>query len=235
MSKLLASVCSTEEAMMALAAEVDIIDLKNPSAGALGALPIPVIESIVRLVKGQKPVSATIGDIPMEPNLITSAIASVASSGVDIVKVGFFGGDQQRGCIQALSTWAARHKLVAVLFADKELDLSLLQSLHSAGFYGVMLDTAEKNGIGLPDMLEPSELKDFVQKAEALGLLTGLAGALKLSHIENMAKLGATYLGFRSALCEQNDRCSELVKDRIEQVRNMLHKSNMALEGALLV
>ena len=40
MTGLLASVASPEEARIAAACGVDIIDLKNPRAGALGALPL---------------------------------------------------------------------------------------------------------------------------------------------------------------------------------------------------
>ena len=40
MSKLLISVTSAEEALLALEGGADIIDMKNPLEGALGALPL---------------------------------------------------------------------------------------------------------------------------------------------------------------------------------------------------
>jgi len=63
---MLASVTSPEEAAIVLRAGVEIVDLKNPAAGALGALPYQLVEDVVQLVDGQAVVSATIGDLPME-------------------------------------------------------------------------------------------------------------------------------------------------------------------------
>ena len=45
--KMLASVTSVDEALIALDAGVDMIDLKNPSTGALGALDPALVKDIV--------------------------------------------------------------------------------------------------------------------------------------------------------------------------------------------
>ena len=58
MSQLLISVTSVEEAKLALIHGADIIDLKDPASGALGALPLPIIQAVLALVDGKKPVSA---------------------------------------------------------------------------------------------------------------------------------------------------------------------------------
>ncbi|MGB5801423.1 MAG: (5-formylfuran-3-yl)methyl phosphate synthase, partial [Mesorhizobium sp.] len=47
MTKMLASVTGVEEAEIALSGQVDIIDLKNPSAGALGAAALETIRATV--------------------------------------------------------------------------------------------------------------------------------------------------------------------------------------------
>ena len=88
MTGMLASVTSIEEAEMVLNAGVDIIDIKNPLKGALGALDIKGVKNIVQKVNGAIPTSATVGDInPDDPNLL-DAIFTMASTGVDFVKVG---------------------------------------------------------------------------------------------------------------------------------------------------
>ena len=55
-TQLLISVTSIEEASFALENGADIIDLKDPSAGALGALPIDEIKLIVSFVHNKKDV-----------------------------------------------------------------------------------------------------------------------------------------------------------------------------------
>ena len=94
MSQLLVSVNNLEEAKLVLSKNVDIIDLKSPKSGALGALSIQEITEIVDCIKRQdksKLMTATIGDLPMQPNLLLQAAQKVAETGVDIVKIGFFG------------------------------------------------------------------------------------------------------------------------------------------------
>ena len=59
MSRILASVADLEEALIAVECGVDIIDLKNPAAGALGALPVTTIRTIVEQVARRKPVSSS--------------------------------------------------------------------------------------------------------------------------------------------------------------------------------
>ena len=53
--RLLVSVRSEEEARAALAGGADIIDAKEPSRGALGAVEIGVLREIVSVVNGLRP------------------------------------------------------------------------------------------------------------------------------------------------------------------------------------
>ena len=62
----LASVRDAEEAELALRAGADIVDLKDPEQGALGALTPDTIAACVKQVAGRAPVSATIGDRPLD-------------------------------------------------------------------------------------------------------------------------------------------------------------------------
>ena len=145
--QMLASVTNVEEALMALDAGVDVIDLKNPATGALGALSYGVIEDVVKSIDGRVTVSATIGDLPMEPELLLSSSKAMLDTGVDIVKIGFFESDFHQACLNALSQLSQQgSKLIAVMLVDEALDMRLLEPIASAGFYGVMLDTARKNG-----------------------------------------------------------------------------------------
>ncbi len=64
MTAMLASVRTLDEALLALAGGADIIDLKDPARGALGALDQATARNIVAAIGGRAPVSATIGDLP---------------------------------------------------------------------------------------------------------------------------------------------------------------------------
>lgn len=227
MSRLLASVTNVEEALIALDGGADIIDLKNPSQGALGALPLAMIHEIVKAVDHRKPLSATIGDLPMQPELMVEAVRDTAATGVDIVKIGFFGRERHAECILAMQPLAAQGiRIVAVLFADDQPDFGLIPSLAHAGIHGVMLDTASKNGKRLRDHLNDTQLQSFVEQAHERNLLVGLAGSLAISDVAALMPFEADYLGFRGALCHEAERQAALDPLRLSRLKDVLYSCN---------
>ena len=79
MTLMLASVRSQEEAEIALAQGADIIDCKEPTHGALAALPLNIVHDIVESIKGRRPVSAVV-ELPYD--------ASHARRAFEEVKIG---------------------------------------------------------------------------------------------------------------------------------------------------
>ena len=234
MTGMLASVTSVAEAHTVLNAGVDIIDLKDPQAGALGALPLKRVSEIVEIIGMERPLSATIGDLPLVPLQIHDAAAEMAETGVDIVKVGLFTGPGQRGCVAALAPLCASGKrIVIVLFADQQPDLTLLPRIAASGCSGVMLDTADKHGGGLTACLTQDKLRSFVRQAKELGLLTGLAGSLRAEDIPQLLPLGSDYLGFRGALCT-GVRTSALSFAAVRQIRTLIPQSVNIIEQRML-
>lgn len=219
MTGMLASVTNVQEALMVLDAGVDIIDLKQPAQGALGALEPVLVAQIVNQVNGQLPVSATVGDLPMEPEQVSAAVEDMAATGVDFIKVGFFPGGDWQGTINELAAFINQGiKMVAVLFADTRPEVEIIESLDQAGFAGVMLDTMNKNNGSLSTVLSHNEIEAFVNKAKQHGLLCGLAGSLGKQDIPQLTTLNPDYLGFRGALCNQSVRTAPL---EIESVLNI--------------
>jgi uncharacterized protein (UPF0264 family) len=199
---LLASVATLDEAGLAVGLGADIVDLKDPARGALGAWAMPDLGRAVALWGGSAVLSATTGDLPMQPVVLAGAAAAVAASGVTLVKVGFFAGGDHAACARGLAPLAGRGvRLVAVLMADQRPDLRLIEILAEAGFAGAMLDTADKRTGGLRQHLADGELARFVDGARASGLMTGLAGSLQAADIPPLLALRPDYLGFRGALC----------------------------------
>lgn len=223
MSGMLASVNSLEEALLVQQANVDIIDLKQPKQGALGALDLQAVQEIVQTINKQTPVSATVGDLPMQPELVFNAVQKMAATGVDYVKIGFFPEGDTVATLEKLAILTGQGKaLIAVLFADAQPDFSLLENLKKAGFTGVMLDTMDKKAGSLTQLMTLAEIKNFVSLAQSFNLLCGLAGSLRHNDIALLQPLAADYLGFRGALCQQHDRVGLLDVSAIHRLKQAM-------------
>lgn len=223
MSGMLASVNSLDEARFVVSFNVDIIDLKQPAQGALGALATDTVAEIVAALPPETIISATVGDLPMQAELVFEAVEAMAATGVDYVKIGFFPGGDWLRCLERLAPIAARgQRLIAVLFADTRPDTAIVKHLRQAGFHGVMLDTMDKQQGSLTSQMSHAALDDFVRLAKAHSLLTGLAGSLHIDDIPGLLALDADYLGFRGALCRQRNRTAELDGQQIAEIRRCL-------------
>ena len=228
---LLASVADLAEVELALPL-ADLIDLKDPNQGALGAWPLPRIAEAVRQIDGRRPVSATVGDLPPEAASLAAAALATAAEGVDIVKLGFFAGGDHVRLAQALEPVARRGiALVAVLMADQGPDVAVIPALAAAGFRGVMLDTADKMAGGLLTHWSTAKLAQFVANARQHGLLTGLAGSLRVGDVGILAPLLPDFLGFRGALCSSG-RNGALDPGRLAAVRVALDAARSPAEAA---
>jgi uncharacterized protein (UPF0264 family) len=220
MTGMLASVTSVDEARLAVERGADVIDLKDPARGALGALEASIAREIVAELGGKITLSATVGDFPsMDAGEVLAASRRTADLGVDFVKVGFFGTQRDAECVSALTPLAAETQLIAVQFADLAPDPDLCERLAEARFAGVMLDTARKDAPGLRGLLTQPQLSSFVRRARSLGLITGLAGKLRLADIAPLLELQPDYLGFRGALCAQHQRSAGLDVRALRAVR----------------
>jgi dihydroneopterin aldolase len=222
MTKMLASVADLAEAEIAVSGGADIIDLKDPKAGALGAAATEIIRQAVQAVAGRRATSAVCGDLPMEPETIRAKAEEVAATGVDYVKIGFFPSANAAACAEALAPLAARTKLIAVLFADREPDFYLLDVFAKQGFHGVMVDTADKARGRLLDHLPPERIPAFVNRARALGLQVGLSGSLEAPDIPRLLPFSPDFLGFRGALCDQSQRTATIDAEAVKHIRSLI-------------
>lgn len=216
---MLASVATLEEAARAVELGADLVDLKNPAHGALGAWSLASVREAVASLGGLRPLSATVGDLPMDPGSLHGAAAAMAETGVDYVKIGFFMTGDLTACAMALAPLAsAGVRLVAVMMADQHPDLNLLTHLARAGWTGAMLDTAGKSSGGLRAHMEQKAIAAFVEEARRQRLLVGLAGSLTPTDIPALLGLQPDYLGFRGALC-RGGRTGGLDDERFAAVR----------------
>ena len=226
MTQLLISVKNAQEANIALAADVDIIDLKDPNIGALGALDLEVTKQIVRLIDGRKSVSATVGEQHASVDALVNDIKTRAAMGVDIVKIAVSDLFQTFDFYEKISELTKSNlKIVAVFFADEFFDLNMLPALKGAGFYGAMLDTKNKQQ-NLLQVQNQQALHFFTRQCHQYQLISGLAGSLQTQHIDLLAHVNATYIGFRGGVCDNAQRKSTLNIAKLSDVQTMLRNGN---------
>ena len=222
--KLLISVRSVDEAMLAAEGGADFIDLKEPGAGALGGLPIDTIAAIVAALRrngSTLPISATIGDVPMhEASRIAQCVAAVGGCGVDYVKVGIERVPRSLAVLDMLAV--SGHRIVPVFIADRGLELAHVQHACALGFPGVMADTADKRAGSLFDVVPMGELQRFVASVRAAGAIVGLAGALRIEHQALLSALAPDFAGFRTAVCG-GDRSGALDQQRVRELAAHFH------------
>lgn len=222
---MLVSVRDVGEALDAAEGGADFIDLKEPRGGALGGLPLVTIREIVNELRRRNqrlPISATIGDLPMnEMAHILSRVEAVGACGVDYVKVGIERDAAAASVIDALA--GCGWPVVPVFIADRGLDDALVaRACNAAARFGgvfpaIMVDTAEKQAGSLFDLLTPEALRCFIDMVRGANTMVGVAGALRSSHVERLAALQPDFAGFRSAVCV-GDRASHLDADRVRDL-----------------
>ncbi len=228
--QLMISVVSADETGIAIAGGADILDVKNPAEGSLGAHVPRVIRQVRTAAPRPLKVSAAIGDVPNLPGTAALAALGAAACGVDYVKVGLWGPRTEAEAVfllqevrQAVSGFPAV-AVIAAGYADADragtLDPRLLPRLAlAAGAAGCLIDTAIKDGRRLFDFLMPQTLRGLADEAHAAGLLFALAGALREQDLPLVRDLGADVVGVRTAACREDHRAGPLDAERVRRLR----------------
>ncbi len=231
--RLLVSVASAAEVPAALAGGADIVDAKDPSAGALGAVSVETVRDIHDAVSGACPVTAALGDAIDEAALECAARA-FAAAGVALVKVGF-AGTTGRGEVAALIAAAVRGAragsdgrsgVVAVAYADWNRAASvapdvLAEVAAGAGAVGLLLDTCDKAGPGLRGLVSATVLAAWVAEAHRNKLLVALAGKLTVDDVPFVRDAGGDIAGVRGAACDAG-RDGRVSEERVRLLRTAL-------------
>ncbi|MGZ4903552.1 MAG: (5-formylfuran-3-yl)methyl phosphate synthase [Halobacteriota archaeon] len=222
--RVLISPKNESEAREAVNGGADIIDVKNPQEGSLGANFPWVIRSIRNLVPPSTQVSATIGDFPHLPGSASLAALGAALSGADYVKVGLRGSNTvahatflMQHVTKAVKDFDPRKKVVVAAYADYKradtLDPLLLPDVaEHAQCDVVMVDTFVKDGTSLFDFMDTAACTVFVNEGHAHNLDVALAGSIKLQHIPALKELGADIIGIRGAACSSGDRVAGTIQ-----------------------
>ena len=223
MTAMLASVCNLEEAELISGCRIDILDLKDPQSGALGALPAGMVDRIVNYIDGRIPVSATVGDVPYRADILYPLINMMSATGVDIVKVGVFGDVLDSGVMDMLSDFSSRDvRIVLVLFAEDMPPGPDFAGLALTGISGVMIDTRDKLTGPLRGKISDARLAGLVSGIRHAGLLCGLAGSLRRMDVIPLLQLNPDFLGFRGALCHSGQRDNGIDVESVARLRALI-------------
>lgn len=231
--QLLVSVTDAEEARDAVKGGADIIDAKDPGRGALGPVTLDMLRGIQAAVGETRPISAAIGDALDEESLSFLA-RDFSAARVRFVKVGFAGHSEVaqverllRAAIEETRRVHPETGVVAVAYADasaleKHLPVeAVIEAATHVGAAGLLVDTVDKNGPGLTDLVDLTLVRTWVARAHASGLFAALAGRLRPEDFGFVAASGADIAGVRGAACAggRMGRVSEL---RVHALRGLL-------------
>ncbi len=230
--KLLVSPINLEEAKAAYNGGADIIDVKNPKEGSLGAN-FPWVIRSVKEAMGKTPVSATIGDMNYKPGTASLAALGAAVSGADYVKVGLYDVqtteqaiDMVEHVVKSVKDYDPSKKVVISGYADyKRINSIPLRELPpicaDCGADVVMMDTGIKDGRSTFEFMTHEELSQFVESAHDLGLISAIAGNIKFEDIEAINQIGPDVIGIRGCVCG-GDRNSTIQQKLVEELRSMM-------------
>lgn len=237
--KLLISPKNVKEAAEAIAGGADIIDVKNPAEGPLGANFPWITAEIKRLLPARVELSCTLGEAPFLPGSLALAAYGAASLGVDYVKAGLSGVETLRDAVSLLEVIvrAARMvnpkvKVVAAGYGDYKRansiePLQVVEAAFLAKTDLAMLDTAVKDGKNLFDFQSSGQLKEFVNLAHKRGLGAALAGSLRAQDLPVVCRLGADFAGLRGAACSNSNRdTGQITRERVNELAAVIRQAS---------
>ncbi|HIH43712.1 MAG TPA: (5-formylfuran-3-yl)methyl phosphate synthase [Candidatus Methanoperedenaceae archaeon] len=230
--KLLVSPVNIAEALAAVNGGADIIDVKNPREGSLGANFPWVIKSVKDAI-GDASLSATIGDFNFKPGTASLAALGAAVAGAEYIKVGLYdiktkeqAVELLRGVARAVKEHDPGKKVVAAGYSDygrigsiSPLELPSLCS--DAGADIVMMDTGIKDGRSTFEFLSEKELKMFVSAAHRHGLLAALAGTIKFQDAPALRRISPDIVGVRGCVCG-GDRNTSIRQELVSELKSAL-------------
>lgn len=237
--RLLVSVLDAREAQLALAGGADVIDVKDPREGALGAPSPATVAAVKSAVGGAAPVSVALGDMPNLPHTAALAACGAVAAGADYVKVGLRGVHELDAAVRLMRAVAdaleGRAQVIAAAYADAAalkppaLDPRLLPAVvRAAGLDGALVDTFTKDGRGLWSWIAEDELAELVRLTRRAGGTFALAGQLRAGEL---ARVAADIVGVRSAVC-RGGREGVLDRDLVAAIAAEVHGAASGEPGA---
>lgn len=228
MTQLLVSVRDVREAQAALVGGADVIDIKEPSRGPLGAAS-PAVWRRVRALSPTALVSAALGELK---SLDLHNIAQDVQ-GLDYVKVGLAGCARHSSWCQQ---WQALRdalprgtQLVAVVYADAHAADApscemVLEMAAVLGLRMLLFDTYDKHGGDVFAAQSMHMLRVYMAMAHGFGMRVALAGSLRISTLPRAIALRPDIVAVRGAACAGQARDGRVVRSQVALLRKELRR-----------
>jgi hypothetical protein len=227
--QLLVSPASIDEAKQALAA--DIVDVKRPEEGSLGASFPWIIRSIKGLTK--KPISAAIGDFDFKPGGASLTALGAATAGADYIKIGLmFDGKAEaaemiRAVVRAVKDTYPEKIVVIAAYSDwKRLSVispfDVVPIAAQAGADVTMVDTGIKDRRSTFEFMSEDELTRFTRLNQEHGMKTAIAGSLTFEDIPILKRINPDIIGVRGMVCG-GDRRALVQEELVLKAVAMVH------------
>ena len=229
---LMVSVQNVEEALEAEQGGADVVDVKNLQEAMVGSGHPSTVRQVRGIIPVEKHVSVTLGVVPNQAGTVAMAVYAAAMMDATSVKVGFRVAEydtavevlrESRRALDGFNT-----KLVGSLFADNELyegglDPHLtVQMAKDSECDGFLIDTLTKDGRNLFDFMPEPVLRRIVLEGKELGMSTALSGHLKISDLDELARINPDIVGVRGAVCASGDRGRAVAWEAVAEFKRQL-------------
>lgn len=238
MTGLLVSVRDGSEAQLAVQAGVDVLDVKEPSRGSLGAADPSIVAQVAAIARQRMPLSVALGELLDVCASSPSGPWSLGQwpPGVAYAKLGLSRCAACSDWIRRWRNWAASLpegvSPVAVAYADAHLAASpsegeILAVAASLGAAAVLVDTFDKSSGNLLTHWGLDRIEAFLVGARQRNMPVVLAGSLTGEQIETLLPLNPRLIAVRGAACH-GGRAGQLDPLRLRRLVDTVHRAQPA-------
>lgn len=221
---LLISVRDLAEAKIAFDAGADLIDVKEPDRGSLGAATAQTRQAIAAGLAGRIPLSAALGEL-----LEVDRVAAQLPATYHFAKFGLAGAaeiDWQTELKRRLAQLPPSVLPVAVVYADWKRcqapdPVEVVSSARQFGAGAMLIDTYLKDGTTLFDHLISDQICELMSLARKKKLACVLAGGLSIDLIPTAASFQPDYIAVRGAACD-GDRQGKISRDAVRRLKAVI-------------
>ncbi len=222
MTRLLVSIRSLDEALVAATAGVDLIDVKEPARGPLGMADESVRRVIGQRLRAEHLLSAACGELrdfvarsvsegDKKNDSAFDSYDPAVWAGYQFAKIGLAGCAKDPNWREMWLAWRSHLPAfvepVLVCYADGELcnapsydELRAFVLEH--GLSMMLFDTWDKRGPGLCKLWQAADFLRVSQELRQAKVSFVFAGKLGLEDVSGLRQWGANYLGIRGAVCD---------------------------------
>lgn len=233
--QLLVSIKNRNEIQPSLDGGCDILDLKEPSNGALGMVDEITLNSITKYIHENSidiPVSMALGELT---DWKSNRSFPVLPSEITYLKMGF---SQTASLRNWNSLWLdtierfeadnqSTYQWIAVAYADwRQANAISPQEVLAAAVEnqcaGLLIDTYTKQGRNLLDWLSVAEISELIEQSRSHNLKIALAGSLTFENLPFLSETPPDIIGIRSAACKGRIRTNQVEEEAIRIIRKQL-------------